>query len=322
MEPETRYTLVGAIVVLLTAAMLWFIVWLSASGSASEHRFYTIHFERQSLEGLQVGGDVNMRGIKVGRVEDYAIKRENINRVNVTIRVQRRIPVSENTTAQIARNILTGIARIDLYTPGVPGPELIAVPVGENHPVIPEGLSNMEQITESANKLADSADTALSRVNLLLGPANLGAIEQTLHSLREFSAGLPERLTQFDQAVSGMVGVTRSLQQTSEQIGSSMQSLAASYQPLATRTDGVLREAREAVRRYSTLAQSLDAQAKQLGGATEGMLDTSVRELVSTMRELRRAADAIATAARRLEDPRSVIFGPRPQQLGPGETSQ
>ncbi len=319
MEPDTRYTLVGAVVVALSAALVGFVIWLSAAGAASEYRFYTIHFERQSLEGLQVGGDVNMRGIKVGRVEDYAIERDNINEVNVTIRVQRRTPVSENTTAQVSRNIVTGVARIDLNTPGVPGPELVKVPPGEPYPVIPEGVS---ELTESANKLARSADVALDHLNALIGPENRRMIEQTLVAMRDFSAGLNARLATVDQASAALLAASQSLQRTSEQVGTSVQGLTASYEPLAGRAEGLLRETRVAVQRYAALAASLDEQSRRLGGTAEGALDVGTRELLSTMRELRRAADAIATAARRLEDPRSAIFGPRPQQLGPGETSQ
>ncbi|MEZ5729472.1 MAG: MlaD family protein [Burkholderiaceae bacterium] len=389
MEPETRYTVVGAIVVALTLAMIWSVVWLSRTGAASDYRFYTIRFERQSLEGLQLGGDVNMRGIKVGRVEDYAIERENINQVNVTVRVQRRTPVSENTTALIARNIVTGVARIDLRTPGVPGPELVAVPPNERYPVIPEGFSGFEQITESANRLARSADSVLGGLNALLGPGNRNAIEQTLVSLREFSAGLQSRLARIDDATASFQAATASLQRTGDQVGESVRSLASAYQPLAgragavldegsatlaelrtavaegrgaivelremfnrgqaamsslhsavdaggvtvrelrrdlngafARTREVLGETREAVERYTTLATSLNEQTRRLGSTTEGAVDVGMRELLATMRELRRAADAIATAARRLEDPRSAIFGPGPRQLGPGETAR
>ena len=37
----------------------------------------------------------------------------------------RETPVRENTKASVSRNVLTGIARIKLDTPGVPGPELV-----------------------------------------------------------------------------------------------------------------------------------------------------------------------------------------------------
>ena len=139
MEPEARYTMIGSVLLAIVVALVAGFVWLSSSGRASDFRFYTIYFERQSLEGLQVGGDVNMRGVKVGRIENFTISRDNINKVKVTIRVARATPVSENTTAVVARSIVTGLARINLDTPGTPGPELMTVAVGERYPVITEG---------------------------------------------------------------------------------------------------------------------------------------------------------------------------------------
>ena len=163
MEPDTRYTVIGAVVLALVAAAIVGFLWLSSTGRESDFRFYTVYFERQSLEGLQVGANVNMRGVTVGRVEQYSIQPDNINRVKVLVRVARETPVRENTKASVSRNVITGIARIKLDTPGVPGPELVKVAQGERYPVIPEGSSGIDQITDSATRLAESADGALTR---------------------------------------------------------------------------------------------------------------------------------------------------------------
>ena len=48
----------------------------------------------------------------------YSIQPDNINRVKVLVRVARETPVRENTKASVSRNVLTGIARIKLDTPG------------------------------------------------------------------------------------------------------------------------------------------------------------------------------------------------------------
>ena len=96
MEPESRYTLVGAAVLALAALLAAALVWLSGE-DGSDHQSYMIHFEKQSLDGLQLGSDVNMRGVKVGRVQAYKLSPQNINQVDVTIRVGRDTPVSVNT---------------------------------------------------------------------------------------------------------------------------------------------------------------------------------------------------------------------------------
>ena len=51
MEPEARYTLVGAAVLALIAMLVTAFVWLSYAGS-SEYHFYTIHFVQQTLQGV------------------------------------------------------------------------------------------------------------------------------------------------------------------------------------------------------------------------------------------------------------------------------
>ncbi len=126
MEAEAKYTYVGLAVIALLAALVAGIVWLKHTGGRSDFNFYTIYFERQPLDGLQIGADVTMRGIKVGRVEDYALTK-NINRVRVLIRIDRRAPVSDNTVAVVNRRFVTGIATIDLETPDPPGPQLTDV---------------------------------------------------------------------------------------------------------------------------------------------------------------------------------------------------
>src|SRR4051812_14874970 len=130
MEPEARYTAIGAALLVLLVAFAASVVWLTRSGTRADSRHYTIYFERQSLQGLQVGSAVEMRGIPIGRVKRFAFSRGNINRVEVTIRVAGATPVSTNTVAVVERKILTGLAHISLETPGMPGPELSAIPPG------------------------------------------------------------------------------------------------------------------------------------------------------------------------------------------------
>ena len=117
MEPDVRYTFIGATLVALVVAAVAAIFWLTQAGSRASYRSYQIVFERQSLEGLQIGGDVAMRGIKIGQVLNYSLSSTDINRVTVLIRIQRDAPVTENTVAVVNRTFVTGIARINLRTP-------------------------------------------------------------------------------------------------------------------------------------------------------------------------------------------------------------
>jgi phospholipid/cholesterol/gamma-HCH transport system substrate-binding protein len=190
MEPEARFTIIGAVLLALVLAAAAATVWLTRSGPRSEYRYYTVYFERQSLHGLQLGGDVEMRGVQVGRVERFSITRDNIQRVQVTIRVDGRTPLSTNTVAVVSRKILTSVARIELVTTGDPGPELVAVPPGERYPVIAEGQSDFEQITDSLSRLAATGTSVLKSVDELLNAENREAMTQTLASIRDMAEAI------------------------------------------------------------------------------------------------------------------------------------
>jgi phospholipid/cholesterol/gamma-HCH transport system substrate-binding protein len=287
MEPESRYTAIGAVLLVLILALAGAAVWLTRSGARADVRHYTVYFERQSLQGLQVGSGVDMRGLQVGRVERFAFSRDNINRVEVTLRVAGRTPVSENTVAVVERKILTGLARIALETPGKPGPELTLIQPGEQYPVIAEGQSDFEEITDAVNRLATTGATALVGVNELLSEQNRKELMATLaglHTMSQAMAGAAQ-----DLAKSG-----RQIAVAAEKAGTAAEKAGAAAQPAADQASATLRD-------ISRAAQAFE------------------QEFRSTAQELRSSAELVSRAADRLDDPRALVFGPTPQQLGPGE---
>jgi phospholipid/cholesterol/gamma-HCH transport system substrate-binding protein len=312
MEPEARYTTVGASLVLLVVAVVLAIAWLARTGGRADFRYYTIYFEQQSLEGLQIGGDVNIRGVKVGRVEHYSISRDNINRVQVTIRIDRSSPVSTNTVAVVDRNILTGLARINLVTPGRPGPELTEVAPSEQYPVIAEGQSDIEQLTGAMNRLAITGASALANMEQLLNKENREAFAATLANLRKISTALSQRMSRLDEVADALAKNATDFGKASREIAAAVESVSKTAQPIASEADAMLRN-------LSRAAQALERATTTLAGKFDHATDSSVHEIRATAQELRASAEILARAADRLQDPRAVLYGPNPAQLGPGE---
>jgi phospholipid/cholesterol/gamma-HCH transport system substrate-binding protein len=330
MEPEARYTTIGATLLALIVAAIAAFVWLSSSGNASDYRLYTVYFERQTLDGLQVGGDVNMRGLKVGRVEAYTISRDNINRVAVQLRIARETPVSENTLAVVARNFLTGIARINLETPGTPGPELVAVPPGERFPVIAEGTSDIDQITNAVGRLAVQADEALDNLNRVMGPENQRAFSQTLTAVRDLTRGLSQRLDALDDTSRSIQSTAAAFQKSSREIAASIDRIALVVEPVGRDAGAAMREARTSLREFTATSRSLEQQLTQsmqrlerdtgnLARRADDAVDIGVHELRATTEELRTSVELITRTLDRLQDPKALLLGPSPRQMGPGE---
>ena len=69
METDARYTLVGLVVLGLIASLAIAVVWLSHSSGDKSFPRYTIYFKEESPAGLQIDGDVTMRGIKICKVK-------------------------------------------------------------------------------------------------------------------------------------------------------------------------------------------------------------------------------------------------------------
>jgi len=312
MEPEARYTTVGATLLVLVLTVVLAMVWLARTGARADFRYYTIYFERQSLEGLQIGGDVNIRGVKVGRVEHYSISRENINLVQVTIRIDRNSPVSTNTVAVVDRNILTGLARINLVTPGRPGPELTEVRTSEQYPVIAEGHSDIEQLTGAMNRLAITGASALANMEELLNKENRDAFGTTLANLRKISSGLSQRMGRLDEVADALAKNAAEFGKASRDIADGVESLSKSTRPVASQADATLRD-------LSKAAQALERATTTLAKTLDQATHAGVLELRATAQELRASAEILARAADRLQDPRAVLYGPNPAQLGPGE---
>lgn len=319
MEPEARYTLVGAIVLALIVAVAAGYVWLAHTGGGTGYHYYTIHFERQSLDGLQLGSDVNMRGVKVGRVQEYSISRDNINRVDVTVRIDRATPVSLNTKAVIARNFVTGLARIDLVTPGTPGPELVEVAAGERYPVIPEGTSDLDQIAGALNRLAVTGESALRNFEQLLDAGNREKLLGAITAVRDLASNLDRRLVHVDATIEGVRGAALGIQRSSLDIAASIEQLSRQATLVLGGVQPLVSDAQAALGSVSQAARALERESTAVVQRLDSAADAGALELRATARELRRSAEQVSRAAERLADPRAALLGPSPAQLGPGE---
>jgi ABC-type transporter Mla subunit MlaD len=311
MEPEVRYTWIGATLVALVVALVLAIVWLREAGTRSTDVTYEIVFVRQSLEGLQVGGNVNMRGIRVGQVVSYSLSREQVNRVTVLVRVARDTPVAANTVAVVSRNILTGLARVNLVTPEPPGATLLAR-AGENYPVIREGTSTDEKIEEVANRLAESTVTALERAGSFLDADSKQAFTDALVSIRNVASGLDQRLDRLDRTLEVVDRNAQAFGNASTGIARSVDLMRGDFNRVATQVNGTLKD-------VSVSARTIDQEASALLRRLDATAGSGSLELRATIQELRSTADTLDRTLNRVRDPRALIFGPNSAQLGPGE---
>ncbi|NWG87526.1 MAG: MCE family protein [Hydrogenophilaceae bacterium] len=297
MESEARYAWVGAVIVGLIALIAAGLLWLQ--GGLGDHDFnrFTIYFRQQSLDGLQLNSDVKMYGIKVGKVVDYEILPTEAKNVRVVIEVNAKAPVMEGAVAMVNRNLLTGLASIEVNNLAEKAPLLTKIPEGEPYPVLSEGQPKLAKFAERMEVVAERADETLARLNTLLSDRNLATVGQTLDNLNQTSAAVAQGMPELN-------GALKASREAAVQVN---QQLAR----LGPKLETTLDDTRQAV-------QEVRGSVAQLRLTS----DLGLQELQMTGRALRNASQAVGDAARTLREPAGALFGPAEGSLGPGEVTE
>jgi phospholipid/cholesterol/gamma-HCH transport system substrate-binding protein len=312
MEPEARYAWVGVCVLMLLVLLTGTVLWLVASGQHRDDRSYRIYFTRQSLEGLQVRSDVRMQGILVGSVSGFAFSPRRPGTVEVTVGVDPATPVRESTQAVVERNLITGLASIRLVSAKEDSPLLEDVPPGERFPVIAEGASQLQHVSDSLNQLAARAEEMMRRIDSTLSDSNQAAFIETLDNLRLVSRNAGSVVSRLDSTLASLGRAADELRSQSATLGADAHGLAARYDVLGAEATTSIHEIAGSVKQFG-------ADVSLLSSRAEGALADSDMQLRFTARGVRTTAGSVGQAARRLGDPRAALFGPSPESLGPGE---
>lgn len=192
MESRARYTLVGSVVMgmlIVAAVTLW---WATRSDERSEGRLYAIFFRNYSLSGLQVNSDVTMRGIRVGSVANLQILPHDIESIRVLVRLQAETPVKTDTEAVVQRNLLTGLAYIDLIHTTSKAAALEAAP-GQLYPTIPEGETTLGALQENLPQMVDRLGMLIENLNAVLSEPNREALSRTLSNVERLTTTLADQ---------------------------------------------------------------------------------------------------------------------------------
>jgi phospholipid/cholesterol/gamma-HCH transport system substrate-binding protein len=313
METEGRYTLVGTLVLAVIALMIVSVVWLTGFADRVAYQSYTLYFKQQSLDGLTVGSPVKIRGIKVGVVDSYRFAKGNEEAVSVTARIDEGVPVHAGAEAYIKRNLVTGIASVEINNGPADAALLDVVPQGERYPVIAEGSSDIDKVATAVSRMAENGAQVLERMNTLLSDENQLAIRQTLANLNELSTHLAANKQSLDAVVQGIRDASDEFRFAGASISQAATRAEGSIASIGENADVALKEATVAM-------EKLQAEASLISGQIQQLTEAGTLELTNVSRDIRTSSDTLTTAGQRLSNPRTILFGPGQQQLGPGET--
>ncbi|SFX42231.1 MlaD family protein [Marinospirillum alkaliphilum] len=283
MNPRINYTLVGAFVLLLLAAGLMFISWMTQDSRNSNRLPYVTYFY-DSVSGLNERAPVKYRGVPVGYVERISLVTEPEERVRLDLRLDADTPVRTDTYATLQYQGITGLLFVELQSLGNSGARLLST---ESEPVIiPSQTSRLVELTENLdqailefNQLAQSVNQLSRQLNNLVDDDMKHQLINTLSAIEQLSNTAERRLQGIDPDY---------------------------YRQLAGRFPEILERAE------TSLSRQLELLGEQLNSLSDDTR-SSARQLTPLMRQTEQLLEQL-----RLES-NSWLRGNRSQPPGPGE---
>jgi len=211
METDVNYTVIGGFVVILVAAFILAVIWLSSGLSTGEpSQLYKVYMQ-ESVSGLTVDSTVEYNGVNVGIVKSIELDPKNPQLVEVLLNIRKSTPITVGTKATLNTRGLTGIAYIALKDAGYDTTPLSATP-GEKYPVIGTAPSFMLRLDIAVTQMTKSFRELSKSIHALLDDQNLRHIKQSLNNLTEFSDMLVRNNPQFKMILQNGAEVSQSLQ--------------------------------------------------------------------------------------------------------------
>jgi len=170
MNNKVNYSLVGSLVLFGMFLMVGFSYWLLQPSNEEETKKYCIYFD-ESVLGLNYEAPVKYRGIKVGKVTQLKISKENSQQVEVQITVLKTTPIKTSTRAKLTSQGITGLSYINL-TLGDKNAPLLTKTDDSEYPVIKTTPSFFETIEQSFGSVSTNLSKTLNGTQKLLNEQN------------------------------------------------------------------------------------------------------------------------------------------------------
>lgn len=209
METKISYTSVGVFVLILTIALVVFIVWLSAGFSTGHYKNYLV-LMHESVAGLGPNSLVKYNGVNVGVVKKISLDKNNPEEVRLFLQIEESVSITTGTTAMLNRQGLTGITYIELQGGDKHLKPIPTIP-GEPYPIIQSKPSLFLRLENTLQDLNSNMNQITKNINDILGGDNPVLLRQILSNLTITTNHLATQSKQLDSILINTARTTRTL---------------------------------------------------------------------------------------------------------------
>lgn len=320
MEAKAKYMMVGTTVSILSILLVVAMIWLAEVGGHQDTQKFTIYFEKYSLAGLQKDSAVTMKGIRVGSVSKLKISPENIEKVQVIIEVNAGTPIKRDTEAVIDRNLLTGLAHVDLINSHQDTALLETTPPGEEFPVIPEGQAGLEtMITATLPNLLANVDNMVRNANDMFSPENRQLLQEMLLDISAATKKLSDSQADLSKLLHEATALTGESHTVIKNLDNHATAISQSFIDTLIMAQDKIESITPLITQLQKTAANLDTNTAQLSEAVSTSAGNITLEVEYLSNELIKTAQQLSDTLEEYKNPREILLGPDRFSLGPGE---
>jgi phospholipid/cholesterol/gamma-HCH transport system substrate-binding protein len=306
METKPNYVLVGAFVIVLSAAIVIIVLWLFGYRANESYKTYLI-LTKYSVNGLSQNSLVKYKGVDVGSVEKIDIDPDNPEIVRIFIKVKSSIPIKTDTVATVSAQGLTGLASIDL-TGGTKNAPLLETVDHHEYPIIKSRMSELQKISQALPSVLESANTLIKNMSEVFNKNNRQQISSILSNTDKSSKELSVDLNNLNATLNRANEAIESIKQAGQ-----------SAQVAFLSTNKLIESLQKTSKNLAQISISLNQLINENKNQVNYFTHESLYNLNKLIEEVNKTTKATNSIINELQSNPSYILYGRPKTPAPTE---
>lgn len=303
MYSKVNYTIVGIFVILFGAGLVGFTFWLAKYGIKNEYSIYKLQM-KESISGLSKDSTVRLRGVDIGRVSKIRIDPDNIEHIEVFLKIRSDVPIKRDMTAHTEMLGITGLLSIEIDG-GTNEAENLK-PTADHIPVIHTSPSWFNKTTKGIGEMAEELSVVLEGGKKLLSEKNLQAFSAILENSEKASAKFAGTLDEFESTM-------KTYKEAAVKLNESIAVISKDFKKITKKSLPALDSLEKAASDFNRL--TLEAEKSLNRG------DYNIKEVFAPMLiDISILTEQLTDLSRELQNnPNGLLFKSRKRRRGPGE---
>lgn len=285
MERHVNYFIIGVSVLALMLGLMGFVIWLTKFQSGRGFDQYLTYFN--SASGLRAGSYVQYHGIPVGEVTRVRVDPENIERIEVSMRIAENIVIKQDAYATVQLQGIAGNIVVQINGGTTTAPTLTPDPKSDKPPII---------ASEPSPQIFEQLSDFLNQAEGFFTEENQKAVTITLDNLAKITTALADEKE-------GLPAISKSVNQISG-------NMAKYFDPKGPADKQIMANLNKTIYEANGFFTSFGSLVKNSSQPIEDFSNTGLYELTQSLTELHLFMDQVRRLFTTLEqDPSRFIFG-------------